>query len=70
MKIIYLSNLLEPLSLRPSLHVAMNSNAANTTGKKDQGGQQTLEDHENPWIFFAPGKIPWKTLKLHSTPEK
>jgi len=23
-----------------------------------QGGQQTLEDPEKPWIFFAPGKIP------------
>ena len=35
-----------------------------------QGGQQTLktletlEDPEKPWIFFTPGKIPWKTLKL------
>jgi len=38
-----------------------------------QGGQQTLEtlkDPEKPWIFFAPGKIPWKTLKLQHTPEK
>jgi len=29
-----------------------------------QVGQQTLEDPEKVWIFFAPGKIPWKTLKL------
>ena len=38
-----------------------------------QGGQQTLEtlkDPEKPGIFFAPGKIPWKTLKLQHTPEK
>ena len=35
-----------------------------------QGTQQTLEDPEKPWIFFAPGKIPWKTLKLQPTSEK
>jgi len=38
-----------------------------------QGGQQTLdtlEDPEKPWIFFASGKIPWKTPKLQPTPEK
>jgi len=38
-----------------------------------QGCQRTLEaleDPEKPWILFAPGKIPWKTLKLHPTPEK
>ena len=38
-----------------------------------QGGQQTLdtlEDAEKPWILFAPGKIPWKTLKLQPIPEK
>ena len=38
-----------------------------------QGSQQTLEtleDPEKPWIFFAPGEIPWKTLKLQPTPEK
>ena len=29
-----------------------------------------MEDPENPWIFFATGKIPWKPLKLHSTAEK
>ena len=29
-----------------------------------------MEDPEKPWILFAPGKIPWKTLKLHPTPEK
>ena len=38
-----------------------------------QGGQkslETLEDTEKPWILFAPGKIPWKTLKIHPTTEK
>ena len=35
-----------------------------------QGGQQTLEHPEKPWILFAPGKITWKTLKLHPNPEK
>ena len=28
------------------------------------------EDPEKRWIFFAPGKIPWKTLKIEPTPEK
>ena len=28
------------------------------------------EDPEKLWIFFAPGKIPRKTLKLQPTPEK
>ena len=31
---------------------------------------ETLEDPKKPWIFFAPGKIPWKILKLQPTPEK
>ena len=38
-----------------------------------QGCQQilkSLEDPEKPWIFFVPGKIPWKSLKLQPTPEK
>jgi len=35
-----------------------------------QSGQQTLENPEKPWIFFAPVKIPWKTLKLKHAPEK
>ena len=35
-----------------------------------QDGQQTLEDPEKPWILFASGQMPWKTLKLHPTPEK
>ena len=38
-----------------------------------QGGQQALETVEDPekhWIFFAPGKIPWKTLKLQPIPVK
>ena len=38
-----------------------------------QGGKQTLETLEGPekaWILFAPGKIPWKTLKLQPTHEK
>jgi len=37
------------------------------------GGQQTLETLEDPeklWIWFAPGKITWKSLKLQITPEK
>ena len=34
------------------------------------GGQRTLEDPENPCVLFVLGKIPWKTLKLHPTPEK
>ena len=25
---------------------------------------------QKPWILFAPGKSPWKTLKLQPTPEK
>ena len=36
-----------------------------------QGGHQTLEtldDPEKPWILFALGKIPWKTLKFQPTP--
>ena len=38
-----------------------------------QGGQKTLEaqeDPETPWILYAPGEMPWKTLKLQPTPEK
>ena len=31
---------------------------------------ETLEDSEIPWMFFSPGKILWKTLKLQPTPEK
>jgi len=52
----------------------------------NQGSQHTLkalEDPENPglslplehypgksWIFFVPGKLPSKTLKLQPTPER
>jgi len=42
-------------------------------GILNQGGQKTLEslgDPKKPWIFFAPGKIPWKTMKLQPSPEK
>ena len=39
-------------------------------GFRSQGGQQTLEDPEKPRILFAPGKIPWKTMKLQPNPEK
>ena len=35
-----------------------------------QGGQETLEDPEKPWIFFAPGKLPWEALRLQPAPEK
>ena len=43
-----------------------------TWQEKLRGGQQILEpleDPEKPWILFASGKMPWKTLVLHPTPE-